>query len=740
MNVKKRGSRSFSVGALIILNILISSFLPCLHVQAQDFSLFFGHDYDTDSIECSNCEVSAENEGLLFSAGVEYPPYPSAMLPYILDNGREFVFTCSFRYNYAVSPACSFSVAFDIQGGGKLLFSLAKSGDTELAFLDEENEWTTLFAASLSAYKGTGKISPSKFSGTELCDGAELEMKAVFKDGYIFAYIDSVMLGEATLGKAAERLGFAGHGCDVSVKSISVGYSLPEIKSVSQSYDAKVKENDGVSPLLISYDAEGGSPAEAQITIFDVRSGDGVLYVYSDGKSLDTLSARLSPYENTILPSFYVSDTQSASLLSDFADENNIHDCYIISSSESCIKKAIGTSKYRRGVLDLSSSSSISVEECADRLYSSGIRTVILSEKCADFDTVYALHRRLINVFVKPAEASGAYYDTLSSCCDGIITQSTEQLIEFARRLCENELASSPAVIPIVSDVNGFEKYSSFGAVCVDVTLNNGEPYCMGLPLTEIYGKIKDSDTILYLTYDGTDKSVCELLNDFNEKNGCKTRVFLLASPALAQYSYSLPSLFTHIRSDLMSFSQSGNAVFELETLLRSINSAIVTERELSDELLFACKARCIDVCTYNVDSGFAVFTAEPEKYADAVIRLDVGVSEDGNVTVFGKTYGNTSVDLTSKSRLHSLSDSLTCTGTKVSGSGSFAVSLDCDFVGYASEIVVFSPPSPATDAGTENRGGLDRSIVLSVVTVSVVAIVTVGSLAVALTLRKKRK
>lgn len=738
--MKNRRLRAFSACALIILNTVLTSILLCFSAQAQDFSLFFGHDYDTDSLECSSCEVSAENEGLLFSAGVEYPPYPSVMLPYTLDSDN-FAFSCSFKYNYAVSSACSFSAAFDMSDGGKLLFSLAKNGDAELAELSDDDEWTVLFTASLSSYKGTGKISPSKFSGTELNDGAEFEMKIIFKDGYVFVYIDSVMLGEATLGKTVEQLGFAGHGCDILIKSISVGYSLPEIKSVSQSYNVSVKKNDGIFPILMSYDAVETASENLQSAIFDVKSGDGVLYVYSEGKSVDTLSSRLSLYGDTVLPSFYVSDTQSASLFSDFADENNIHDCYVISSSENCIKKAVGTSKYRRGVLDLSSSSSVSVEECTDRLYSSDIHTVILSEKCADFDTVYAFHRRLINVFVKLSDSSKSYYGTLASCCDGIITQNADQLVTFVAQLCENKLNSAPAVVPIVSSMEEFTKYSSFGAVCAEVTLSGGELYCLNRTLAEIYSEIKDTDCVLYLTYGGTDKTVCDLLNAFNEENGSRTRVFPLISPALVQYAYSLPSLFAHVKATALSLSQSGNTVFEIETLLRSVNSAMVTEEKISDELLFACKSRCINICTYNNDSGFAVFTTEPEKYADSVICLEVAVSgESGEVGVYGKTYGGNDIDLTSVSHLHSLADTLICSGTKVSGSGSFAVFLDYSSTGYVAEATVSSSFTPTTDVGAENGGGLDRTTILSVVVVSAVVLVTVGSLIAALALRKKKK
>lgn len=738
--MKNRRLRAFSACALIILNIVLSSLLLCFSAQAQDFSLFFGHDYDTDGLECSSCEVSAENEGLLFSAGVEYPPYPSAMLPYTLDSDN-FAFSCSFKYNYAVSSACSFSAAFDMSGGGKLLFSLAKNGDAELAELSDEGEWTVLFTVSLSSYKGTGKISPSKFSGTELNDGAEFEMKIIFKDGYVFVYIDSVMLGETTLGKTVERLGFAGHGCDILIKSISVGYSLPEIKSVSQSYNVSVKKNDGVSPLLMSYDTGEINSESLQSAVFDIKSGDGVLYVYSDEKSIDTLSSRLSLYGDTVLPSFYVSDTQSASRFSDFADENNIHDCYVISSSENCIKKAVGTSKYRRGVLDLSSSSSISVEECTDRLYSSSIHTVILSEKCADFDTVYALHRRLINVFVKLSDSSKSYYGTFASCCDGIITQNANQLVTFAEQLCENELNSAPAVVPVVSNVEEFTKYSSFGAVCVEVTLDGGKLYCLNRTLSEIYSEIMDTDCVLYLTYGGTDKSTCDLLNDFNEENESRTRVFLLTTPSLAQYAYSLPSLFAHVKATALSLSQSGNTVFEIETILRSVNSALVTEEEISDELLFACKSRCINVCTYNNNGGFAVFTTEPEKYADSVICLEVAVSgESGEVGVFGKTYGGKDIDLTSVSHFHSLSETLTCSGAKVTGSGSFAVSLDYGSKGYVAEATVSSSSATTTDIGTENSGGLDRTTILSIVVVSAVVLVTAGSLIAAFALRKKKK
>lgn len=719
------------------LFIIIYTILCAYPVSAQDFSLFFGRDYNTWVIECDHAALEATDNGLVFTPDVTFPPYPSATLPYSIIED-DYVYSCRFTFLSSYSSNCPFALSFGENEQEKLLLSLTKGAVAELASLNDAGEWNVLYSESLLSYKGTDKISPSKFIGSELAEAAELELSVVVKDGYVFIYVDGVLIGEASTPDLMRgEIGFAGHGCSVLIKSISVSYTLPRINSVSQSYDTELYSNKSLNPLVFSYD-NGETKGSVNSVIFDVKSGDGVLYAYHDGKHIDTLASRIDSYRQKTILSFYLSDNESAELFSTFADENNIHDSYIISSSESCIKKAIGTSKFRRGVLDLSSASSVSVDECTQRLYSLGIRTLILSKECADFDTVYAFRRRMINVFVK---SSASYYDLLSCDCDGIITDTPEQLAEFAEKTCGGNIYSPPVVIPKATGLEDINNYSSVGAIYMDARLEGDAISCGTLSLDEVYEQLKGSDCVLYLVSNTADKAFCDILNEFNEKNGSATRIFALLSSPLAQYCTTLASVYAHIYPSSMPAAENASTtVFELQALLAAAPSAFITNDGINDELMLGCKSRGFTACLFGDGEGyFAYFTENGEKYKDEIMSISASVDKGGKLDVVGLTYDGEKISLTAQARPVVIDGEIHFDGTAVTGTGTFAAEVSIGEHGLISPSVYFSPISGSDSLAEPSDGGEGVSIVTLAV-ISIVVIVTVVGLIVFSVLRKKRK
>ncbi len=740
------------------ISVILCFLLLPVFCHAAKTEIIFDSESALASVICTDGEMSYADGKLYFKAAPTYPPLSTVSAESDIGTS-EYFYSVRFSFITAVSQSSFFALRFGATDAGEYRLSVSLDSQLELCYAGGDGTYTSIASDTLSSYKGAA-LDPTKFDGADIATGHYITLAVSVKDSYAYIYADGVMIGESPLPHSASGdIGFCGKGAEFYVTSLSQTTQLPQIQSISSSYDTDVNDisQDLSSPFVIfkndtaSVTQPYTDSQRACCVCFSVSALDGVLYVYSNGNNLGTLKDRFALYDRYAIPAFSVSDAQSAELLSDFLDENSIYDAFVVSSDENILKTCLGTGKNRRGVLDVSSFSSADASALAHRLYSNSLRTVILSESAADPDTVYALRCRMITVYVRADESLSSVYDSIACGADGVFTDYATEAADMILSLPDGVLNKQSAAFIECKSIDDVTLASQIGAPGVygELTVNEGICHLGNEPLSEIYASLPENGRVIYCIYRGSDRSVIDALWDFCAENSASSDVFLLAPLQTAKYAGTLDGLNAHV---LGSFTPSDDKtvsryIFEIENSLRSLNASYVTETELDKNFIAACAARGLNISSLGLtDAGFdspyaCIFTSTPEIYTGAVKYMTLTVDNSTPSVICVGYDGNTF--LPSGTFSPSYTDGSVSYGLgRVNGEGCFAMQVQNTHI-YLSCAVSVGNTTEHTEAITQPVSDGDGTFLSDA---SVTATVAVSVLAVAagfviyLLLRKNKR
>ncbi len=743
-----------------ILSLLLSAILlfltPTYVHAASDLTLSFDTAESMSSLTCTDGEISHSETSLIFKTKPTYPPLSRVMLSHI-SGSDEYYYSCTVSFSSVISDNGFFALVFGSGDSGEYRLSVTRSAFVELCYVSSDDEYTTVFSDMLSSYKGTA-IDSDKFDSASLSLNEELRLGIVVKSSYAYIYIEGASIGEAPLSFPTHgSFGFCGRGAQLDVDNVNITYTLPAIRSILSSYESNINDNTlGLtSPFIIirndspSISDTYSGQKRASAVNFNVNALDGVLYVYSDGTNTGTLSERVMLYRTSAVLSFTVSDSASAKLLSGYLDSESIHDCFIISSSEEYIKECLGTGKYRRGVLDVSENNGVNIPELVLRLYSSNMRTVILSPSQADPDTVYALRSRMITVYVKAADSTKDIYGSIACGADGVVCNNETDAMQIISSLPEETVnRHSVAMIKCeTAEQAAIAVSDGAGAIYGELSVRSGICYLGTSPLSEVYTAVSGSGCAVYCLYSGTERSAADALREFCISASASANVFLLAPLELAQYTSALDSLYGHavginVAGEAKSLTE---AVFEAESSLRAINSAYITDSKPSREFLIAAAARGIYVCSMKntglVSGMSAYFTSDRDILTSEIKYLEISVSA-GTPKISCIGYDKQAFPPTGVATPSYFDGTVAYHGVKLEGEGHFAMQVS-DKLTYLTPTVLVGKTQEQTGAVTDGEYQapdkapmLDTTVLVTVISVLAVA----AGIGIYLILRKKKQ
>lgn len=403
--------------------------------------------------------IYAENKELVFEASDTYPPVSTVLFPYRVGL-EEYVYECDVRIGDFLSDSCFLSLCFGAENDELLYeFSLkCRADDSDGAALRYKNGASsrkTLSCASLPSVDGAEGIASEKLDGGRIKPGAEFHLSVAVKDSSAFCFIDGVQVIEGRLRTSGGGyVGLDGRGVVFSADNVSVNGDIPSAVSASDAFASElysIKTGVVEPPLTVQRDKTSLPPlsadsARAGAVMITVRESGGALHGYDGAVDSGELTSRLERFSGLALPAFYVSDTPTAKLLSEFLKENSINDAFVVVSRNAFIPE-FRDNKYIRLVLDMSSRDSVGLSDVYDAVYSSGVRTVMLSESAADAETVYGLHKLLISVWVSGSADIPSLFDAAVNGADAIVTSESASFISALEDTEEKTVLRRPVII-----------------------------------------------------------------------------------------------------------------------------------------------------------------------------------------------------------------------------------------------------------------------------------------------------
>ncbi len=741
--------------------LMLSAFMllpAALQVNAAEgYEQNFDTEQSLTGLVCTDGRMVYDGGALHFITGDTYPPVSSITLPHTVTE-TEYMYSCDISFSATHSKGSFFALAFGKNETGEYRLNIYKDSLLELCRVSADEQYTVLFTDTLSAYKG-GAVKADKFNGHEIADEKVFNISVAVKNTYAYIYADGVMIGEAVLPETAQGgVGFCGKGVNAAVDNVKINYTLPPIKGVSTSYECDINTVDGglSAPFTVIKSDDGSTPDKnteslrSSTVMFTVRALDGVIYVYTKGNNIGTLEERSALYKGNALPAFRVSDEKTAELLNKYLERESIYDAFIVSSDPGYLKLCLGTGKYRRGVVDYSAYSTLDVKKVADELYENNLRTAIISERAADNDTVYALRSRMITVIVASDDTDASVYNALASGADGVITDRAVDAAALIKELTP-ETVNKQAVAFIrcgnaAEAVNAAE--SGAGGVYGELTVRGGV-CCFGeSPLSEVYQALKETDTVIYLMQDQTQRQTVDELQRFCVEVNSGTDIFLLTDKNTAQYVSALKGIYAHIIGNAaLDGENTAQMFFALEGELRAVNSAFITDKEISPEMARLASARGIGIYKMGENTGeltshYAGSFTEDEyvlagqaKYA--VLTVNKGTVNITCMDYAGKLFlpvGSSSVSYTDGTVMFS--------GSGMSGEGNVAMQVQNGAV-YLTKTVRIGAEAAETQQETEQVGtsGTDGiSDMLPVMAVGASLLAVIAGIAGYIALRKKKR
>ncbi len=724
---------------------------------AGDYSQTFDSELSLTELVCTDGEIMYDSGALHFMTGDTYPPLSAVTLPHVTVR-NEYMYSCDVAFSSSQSKASFFALSFGIDGNGEYRLNLYKDSVLELCRVTSDERYTVLFTDTLSSYKG-GAVKAEKFDTHEIAHGQPFRISVAVKNTYAYIYIDGMMIGEAVLpGSAYGGFGFCGRGVNAAVDNAEISYTLPPIKGVSTSYENDINTVDGAlsAPFTVIKSDDGATPdkgtegSRASSVLFTVRALDGVMYVYSKGNNLGTLEERLALYRGKAMPAFRVSDSETALLLNAYLEEESVYDAFIVSSDAEYLKLCLGTGKYRRGVIDYSAYSSLDAKKIADELYENNLRTAIISQRAADSDTVYALRARMITVIVASEDTDASVYDALASGADGVITDRDTSAAELIKNIAPGAVNKQSAVFMECdgSDEAKAAAENGVGGVYGKLTLKGGECYFGSSPLSAVYSALKNTGTVIYLMYDQTQRQAVDELHSFCLETNCGTDVMLLSDKSTAQYVSALKGIYAHVVGDTeLAGENTAQLFFALESELRALNSAFITNKPVTHEMASLAAVRGIGVYKLgeNADgltSHYSGFFTDDELILTRQVKYATLTVNNGNASVictdyFGKIFlpsGSASVSY--------VDGTVSFSGSGISGEGNVAMQVQNGGI-YLTKTLKIGGESVETQSETEpigdfDAGGISDTLPIIAIVVSLAAVLAgiVGYIA----LRKRKK
>ncbi len=684
----------------------------------------------------------------------------SVLLSHTAQKG-EYYYSCDVSFRSAVSEKSFFDMRFGITEGSEYRLSLSLDSTVELCHVtsgETYDKYSILFTDTLFSYKGSG-IKADKFDSAQLSTNETFKLAVAVKNSYAYIYADGIMIGEAPLpADSTGGFGLGGRGVEVITDNVSVSYTLPVIKGLSNSYECNVGGSYGnlSSPFTVfssdsaSVTSEYVSESRAPCVLFGVKALDGVLYVYSNGSQLGTLEQRLPLYRDSAVLAFRVSDEESAETLCKFLDEEAIHDAFIISSSEGYIRTCLGTGKYRRGVLDVSARTSLNTDEIAQTLYKNNMRTVILSERAADFETVYSLRAKMITVLINSEDSESSLYNAVACGADGVLTDRGDEMYRLMSSFEEGTVnKQSVAFIKCDGKDSALSAATSgAGAVYGKRSLRGGEWYIGSSLLSEVYSSVSRYGTAIYCMYGESGRDAVLALQKFCIDNSASTDIFLLCDLQTAQYTSALDGLYAHVISELSADGDknASRLLFDIESTLRSVNSVFITESPADSEFIRLAAARGIGIYTFENGnsepiSPYAGFFTDDADVLDGKIKYAYCKPDGNGVTVECVPYSKNSATAAGTASLSYSDGTVSYEGSAVTGAGNLAMQIEADGIYLTKTVYIGSDGGASATGGdvsdSQNTDGSQNNVTAIAIAVSATAVIA-GLGTVALLRRKK--
>ena len=210
--------------------------------------------------------------------------------------------------------------------------------------------------------------------------------------------------------------------------------------SVSDSYADVYQPKTSIvnAPTVITYATKENykvtdteSPRPATI-VFKVGVKDGVLYAYSENREeIATLADAIVYLRSKIIPAFSVEDNETAKLLIEFINYNNIGDCFVFSSDSEILKTVRSSTRSARPILDLSGEKSIDLSKTKLAVSEARAKGVIIDSSLLSTEDVTALRAYSLSVFLKTDDSTSAIHDAVFKGTMGILCPDAEKAIGY---------------------------------------------------------------------------------------------------------------------------------------------------------------------------------------------------------------------------------------------------------------------------------------------------------------------
>ena len=436
--------------------LLVLLLLPGLYVKAEpgEGTVLFEADFrngelprGTDVTFGDDGSIYAEDGVMVVEASDTYPPVTTALFPYAPDTDT-FFFECDIKLESHLSANSWFALCFGA-GSEDHLIQLTVDCTGAVSMLEKRgaSSWTELSAAA--------HTDPGKLVSGELADDSEFRLAVAVTGGAAYGYVDGELVCECRAVNGAKGyVGVNGRGVTFTVDNVRVTMTVPKSAGGGGSFRSElytVATAASSVPLIIERDRSGRRVYTADdrrpgAVMMTVKAAGNELRCYDGTTDLGPLGERISGLGGLALPALYVTDQQSAELLSAYCRENGIDDAFVI-FSRSSFAAQFAENGYIRRVMDLSSRDSIDVAETYRMLYSNGLRTVMLSSSAADPDTVYELHKRFISVWVVAQAGALPAFDAAVCGADAVVTPDPEAVIEAFEGITDRSVIRRQVVI-----------------------------------------------------------------------------------------------------------------------------------------------------------------------------------------------------------------------------------------------------------------------------------------------------
>ncbi len=157
--------------------------------------------------------------------------------------------------------------------------------------------------------------------------------------------------------------------------------------------------------------------------------------ITSDGSVLRTLTDALERLCARVIPAFAVTDGETATALSNWLEQQDIIDCFVVSAQSELISQVKSSHALIRGVLDCRSWPERELLELRREANRHQARVVLVRQARADRETVSRLQRLLMTVWIAGDGSSGHrradQFNLVATGANAIVTEHSDELIDL---------------------------------------------------------------------------------------------------------------------------------------------------------------------------------------------------------------------------------------------------------------------------------------------------------------------